>query len=132
MITFEKREAYNPIRSGNVTITYRVKLDGKWVGTIKHKRTEGWRYHPRGGKPGEAFKELAECKRSLEAPPPDKLDSLIRKAFTSTEGELAGALVEAEHALAESLKCKDPGEIIAELSGALRRLVNLLGSTSSN
>lgn len=58
-------------------------------------------------------------------------DSLIRRAFVHTEGELAVALVEAEKALAESLKCKDPDEIIAELSGALRRLCDLLGSKTS-
>lgn len=69
--------------------------------------------------------------RTLRKPSPKAIDSLIGRAFKETEGELSVALVEAEKALAESLKCKDPAEIIAELSGALRRLVDLLGGSGA-
>lgn len=48
----------------------RVKLDGKWVGTIRRDRggaRDGWRYFPKGKKTGgDSFPTLIECKRSLE------------------------------------------------------------------
>lgn len=65
MIEFKRLEKYNAIRSANVVITYRVMLDGKHVGTIKHKHADGWRYHPRGGTPGKAFQDVTACMRSL-------------------------------------------------------------------
>ena len=67
MITFTRIESGDPIRSPNLTIRYEVRLDGRKVGTIKHRRGEGWRYHPRGGAPGQAFQDLDACKRSLMA-----------------------------------------------------------------
>jgi hypothetical protein len=66
------------------------------------------------------------------------LDSLLGRAFKQAEGELAVALVEAEKALADATKMEDPADVgqcvetIAVLSGALRRLVDLLGSKTSN
>lgn len=43
-----------------------VKLDGTITGLIR-KSVNGFRYHPKGGKPGDAFHTLDECKASLEA-----------------------------------------------------------------
>jgi len=64
-LTFRRVESSNAIRSPNLTIRYEVRLDGRKVGTIKHKRGEGWRYWPRGGRPGNAFQDLEACKESL-------------------------------------------------------------------
>ena len=55
VVSFEKRDAS----------TYRVTLDGRWVGAVKHKPGDGWRYHPRGSKPGEAFPTDLACMRSV-------------------------------------------------------------------
>jgi hypothetical protein len=66
-LTFTRVELSDPIRSPNLNIRYDVRLDGRKVGTIKHKRGEGWRYWPRGGTPGNAFQDVDACKRSLQS-----------------------------------------------------------------
>lgn len=70
-------------------------------------------------------RRLGEKDKSAQQKPV-RVDSLMMRAFQDTEGNLKSALHEAKAALDESLKCKDPGEIIAELGGALRRLVDIL------
>lgn len=66
-ITFQRCANYNPIRSSNSAITYKVRLGKRHVGTIRHKRGEGWRYYPRGGTPGKASQDVHACMLSLES-----------------------------------------------------------------
>ena len=45
-----------------------VRLDGKYVGTIRPNGASLWHYTPRGTKtPGESFPSVDAVKRSLEA-----------------------------------------------------------------
>lgn len=49
---------------------WRVKLDGKPVGTIRHFHEKGYQYTPdRQKQGGEFFQSLHECKRSLQGVP---------------------------------------------------------------
>ena len=46
----------------------KVKINGKFVGTIRFVPNAGWRYMPKGTRVGgEFFPTLAACKLSLEA-----------------------------------------------------------------
>lgn len=45
-----------------------VSLEGKRIGDIRFIWPDGFRYHQKGGPPGESFRTIAEVKESLELP----------------------------------------------------------------
>lgn len=66
MITYERKERYDPIRSSLTKVWYVVNLHGKRVGTI-NQAGNGWRYLPKGAAvAGPKFDSLNACKASLE------------------------------------------------------------------
>jgi len=68
LISFERKQSYNAIRSSQTKTWYVVKMDGKRVGAIKQSGA-GWRYYPKGRREGgEWFLSLIDCKASLVTP----------------------------------------------------------------